>query len=182
MDSYIIFAGIIEQGFGNKLLNAINNATQFGARKIILFFSSLGGNTQEGFALATIIRNCKTPIAIHATNNIDSIANVIYLSAKERTAESYAKFYMHGAMTQGSFDEKQLKEQLMAVKTETTRIAYFISENCNLTLQKVQSMMAEGTSLTAQEALQYGIVQAINHQEIPQQQAGITREDIVIIN
>lgn len=180
MEYYIIFAGVIEQNFGNRLLNAINDAVQKGSTKIIIFFSSIGGNTQEGFALATIIRNCTVPITIHATNNIDSIANVIYLSAKERTAESYAKFYVHGANTTGTFDEKSLKEQLLAVKTETTRIAYYISENCNLTLPKIQSMMQAGTSIPAQEALQYGIVQSIKHIEIPLQ--GIHRHDIVYIN
>lgn len=180
MEFYIVFAGIIEQGFGNRLLNAINLAIQNGSRKIILFLSSNGGSTQEGFTLATIIRNSKIPVAIHATNNIDSIANVIYLSAKERTAESYARFYVHGANTNGTFDEKQLKEQLLAVKTETSRIAYYISENCNLSLQEVQDMMEAGTSLTAQQALQHGIVQNITHLELPQQ--GILREDIVIIN
>src|SRR3989344_8617535 len=146
----------------------------------IILFSSLGGNTQEGFTLATVIRNCPTPIAIHATNNIDSIANVIYLSAKERTAESYAKFYVHGANTTGTFDEKQLKEQSQAVKTETIRIAYYISENSNIGLPEVQSMMEAGTSLTAQEALQRGIVQGIKHMEIPPQD--VLREDIVWIN
>jgi len=180
MDYYIVFAGIIEQNFGNRLLNAINDALQKGSKKIIIFFSSIGGNTQEGFALATIIRNCTIPIAIHATNNIDSIANVIYLSAKERTAESYAKFYVHGANTTGTFDEKSLKEQALAVKTETIRIAYYISENCNLSFPEVQKMMQEGTSITSQEALKHGIVQGIKHLEIPQQ--GIFRQDIVFIN
>lgn len=181
MEYYIMFAGVIEQNFGNRLLNAIYTAAQKGAKKIVLLFSSLGGNTQEGFALATIIRNSHVPILIHATNNIDSIANVIYLSAKERTAESYAKFYMHGTTTTGTFDENKLKEQLTAVKTEATRIAYYVSENSGLGLQQVQNMMREGTSLTAQEALQHGIVQSINHLEIPQQ-GDIQREDIVIIN
>lgn len=103
MDFYIIFAGIIEQNFGNRLLNAISLATQRGASRIVLFFSSLGGSVQEGFTLATVIRNCKTPILIHANNNIDSIANVIYLSAKQRTAESYAKFFMHRSNYAGDF-------------------------------------------------------------------------------
>ncbi len=108
MDFYIIFAGIIEQNFANRLLNAINLAKQKKVTKIIIFFSSLGGNIQEGFTLATVIRNCEIPILIHAVNNIDSIANVIYLSAKEGTAESYAKFFMHGALAQGSFNENKL--------------------------------------------------------------------------
>jgi ATP-dependent protease ClpP protease subunit len=179
MNFYIVFAGIIEQNFGNRLLNAINLAIQKGSSKIILLFSSLGGNVQEGFTLATVIRNSRIPIQIHATNNIDSIANVIFLSAKERTAESYAKFFMHGAIAQGPFNEKQLKGQLPILKTETTRIAYFISENSSLDLQKVQQMMETETSMTAQEALQHGFVQKIDHLEIP---PNSLREDIVVIN
>lgn len=180
MDFYIIFSGIIDQAFATRLFNAINLATQRQAGKIILFFASLGGNIQEGFTLATIIRNCRTPIQIHATNNIDSVANIIYLSAKERTAESYAKFFMHGATVQGIFNEKTIKTQLPILKTETTRIAYFVSENSNLGLPEVQRMMNEETSMTAQEALQHGIVQSISHIEVPQQ--NIMREDIIFIN
>ena len=71
--------------------------------KITIFFSSLGGNIYDGFLLATLIQNSKVSIAIHAVNHIDSIANVVYLAAKERTAESHAKFYLHGASTQGEF-------------------------------------------------------------------------------
>jgi ATP-dependent protease ClpP protease subunit len=177
---YIIFAGIIEPGFGTRLVSAINSAAQKGATRIVLLLSSLGGNIQEGFTLASVIQNSSIPVSIHATNNIDSIANVIYLSAKERTAESYAKFYMHGATCPPvNFDEKGLREQLLAIRTENTRIAYFISENCSLSLRKVQNMMKVGTTMSAQQALQYGIVQSINHVEVP---PGAPREEIVAIN
>jgi ATP-dependent protease ClpP protease subunit len=83
MDYYIVFAGIVEVGFSTRLFTAINKAGTSGATKIIIFLSSLGGNIQEGFTLASIIQNSKIPIAIHANNNIDSIANVIYMSARE---------------------------------------------------------------------------------------------------
>lgn len=182
MDFYVIFAGIIEQNFGNRLIAAINKAATIpGVSKIIMFFSSLGGNIQEGFTIASVIQNSKIPVAVHANNNIDSIANVIYLSAKERTAESYAKFYMHGATTpQMAFDEKGLKEQMLAIKTENARIAQFIFENSALTFKKVQAMMQAGTTITAQQALQCGIVQEISHKEIPQNT--LLKEEIVVIN
>ncbi len=180
MEHYIIFSGIIEPGFSLRLFNAIQNARNIGATKIVLFFSSLGGDINEGFLLASAIQNSKIPVAIHANNNIDSIANVIYLSAKERTAESYAKFYLHGATTaQSAFDEKGLKDQLSAIKTSNSRIAYFISENSNLQLPKVQEMMEIGTTLSAQEALGHGIVKEIVHKEIPQ---NINREEIIAVN
>ena len=126
MEKYIIFEGIIDQQATQRLCQAINNAsTQLPVpNKINILFSSLGGNIYEGFLLASIIQNSKIPISIHATNHIDSIANVIFLSSKERTAESHAKFYLHGATTQGNFDEKALKDQLSSIKTNNSRIAY----------------------------------------------------------
>ena len=180
MDRYIIFSCAIEQGFSTRLFNAIQSAPSIGADRIVLFFSSLGGDIHEGFLLASAIQNSKTPVIIHANNHIDSIANVIYLSAKERTAESYAKFYLHGAATGiSSFDEKGLKDQLSAIKTSNSRIAYFISENSVLPLTKVQEMMDTGTTLSAQEALQQGIVKEIVHREIP---PNINREEIIFVN
>lgn len=180
MDFYIIFAGVIEQGFANRLVTAINNAGTRGATKVIIFFSSLGGNIQEGFTIASVIQNSKIPVSIHANNNIDSIANVIYLSAKERTAESYAKFYLHGAASPAlAFDEKALREQLSAIRTENARIAQFVSENSNLDFRKVQAMMKAGTTMTSQQALGCGIIQEVIHKEIP---VGAILEEIVAIN
>src|SRR5258707_5636044 len=110
-EHYIIFEGMIDINATSQLFQAIEKAKQDGFGRIIIFFSSLGGNIYEGFLLASVIQNSKIPIRIHATNHIDSIANVIYLSAQERTSESYAKFYLHGASTMGNFDEKALKDK-----------------------------------------------------------------------
>lgn len=180
MDYYIVFAGIIEQGFATQLVNAIKKASAIPAvKKIVIIFSSLGGNIQEGFTIASVIQNSTIPILIHANNNIDSIANVIYLSAKERTAESYAKFYLHGATTAGTFDEKGLKEQLLSLRTENARIAQFVSENSGLNFSKVQAIMKAGTTITAQQALESGIVQAVNHRQVP---PGALKEEILAVN
>lgn len=181
MDFYIVFAGIIETGFANRLVVAINKAQSTpGITKINIIFSSLGGNIQEGFAIASVIQNSKVSVAIHANNNIDSIANVIYLSAKERTAESYAKFYLHGAATpQATFDEKGLKEQVLALKTENARIAQFVSENSGLNFKKVQAMMRAGTTITSQQALLCGIVKEVSHKVVP---PGALSEEIIYIN
>lgn len=179
MDYYIIFAGIIELDFARRLVSAIHNAKEAKADKIIILFSSLGGDTQEGFTIASVIQNSEIPISIHASNNIDSIANVIFLSAKERTTESYAKFYLHGSKTKGVFDENGLKEQLSAVRTENHRIAQFVSENSILDFKKVRQMMQDGTTITAQQALEHGMVHSISHKEVP---PGAKREQILAIN
>lgn len=181
MEKFIIFEGTIDQQATLKLVNAIQNAINQApqADKVTVIFSSLGGSIYDGFLLASFIQNSRVPIAIHAVNHIDSIANVVYLSAKERTAESHAKFYMHGASTQGNFDEKALKEQLSSIKTNNSRIAHFVSENSGISLKKVCSMMESGTTVSSQEALKYKIVQKIIHREVP---LDAIREEIIYVN
>ena len=178
--AFIVFEGQIDQQATTRIFNAITQFTAQNFSKIIIFFSSLGGSIYEGFLLATIIQNSKIPIAIHATNHIDSIANVIFLSARERSAESHAKFYLHGASTgNGNFDEKGLREKLSEIKTHNGRIAYFISENTALPLKRVQAMMKAGTSISAQDALKYEIVMEVAHKEIP---TNAVRTEIIYIN
>lgn len=181
MEKFIIFEGKIDQQATLQLVNAIQNATNQipEAKKITIIFSSLGGSIYDGFLLASFIQNSKIPIKIHAVNHIDSIANVIYVSAKERSTESHAKFYMHGASTEGSFDEKALKEQLLSLKTNNNRIAHFVSENSGITLKKVRSMMEVGTTISAQEALKYKMVQKIEHIEVP---PSAIRQEIIYVN
>lgn len=181
MEKFIVFEGNIDQQATLQLVNAIQNLTnqQPQASKITIILSSLGGSIYDGFLLASVIQNSPVPIAIHAVNHIDSIANVIYLAAKERTAESHAKFYLHGASTQGNFDEKALKEQLSSIKTNNSRIAHFISENSGLSFKKVSALMESGTTVSAQEALKHKIVQKIEHREVP---VGAIRVDIVYVN
>lgn len=176
---YIYFEGVISLKTTQKIIEAINKATEKKFEKIIIFLSSWGGNIDNGFLLASIIQNSPIPVSIHATNHIDSIANVIYMSAKERTAESYAKFFMHGASQGGdNYDEKKLKEALSGITASNTRIAYFISENCKVELkvEEVLNIMGEGTTISAQDALNMGIVSQILHKEIP---LGAERENII---
>jgi ATP-dependent protease ClpP protease subunit len=179
MEAYIIFEGIIDQQATQRLVDAINKASTPPTTKIIIFFSSLGGNIYEGFLLSSIIQNSRVPIAIHATNHIDSIANVIYLSSKERSAESHAKFYLHGASVQGNFDEKALKDHLSSVQTNNGRIAYYISENSEMDLESTKSMMETGTTISAQTAQTHKMVHQITHKEIP---ANAPREEIIYVN
>ncbi len=175
---FIFFEGAINREATNLLYRAIQEGIRQNSSKIVIFFSSLGGNIYEGFLLANVIQNSRIPILIHATNHIDSIANVIYLSAKERSAESHAKFYMHGS-SGGGGDIRQLEDNISAVRTNNTRIAYFISENTKLPLEEVKEKMEKGTTLSAQNALQCGITGQIIHREIPN---NAQRQEIIYIN
>lgn len=164
MEHYIRFEGSITPETTSKLVDAISRAKKAEAAKIVIIFSSLGGSIYDGFLLAATIENSKIPITIHAANHVDSIANVIYLSAHERTAEAYAKFYLHGASTaMMAMDEPTLLDQLSSLRANNSRIAHFVAEHSELPLRRVRNLMRKGTTLSAQEALKYKIVHKIRH-------------------
>ncbi len=165
---YIIFEGSIDLDSAKKLYNSLSSVDPQKHKRINLIFSSSGGNIYLGFFLANVIQNFKIPIRIHANNRIDSIANIIYLSAKERTAEAYARFYLHGAsatIIEGY--KKDFEEGVNSLKVENERIAQYIADNTGLSIDDVSKIMEGRGSKSAQEALGYGIVKSIGHLEIP---------------
>lgn len=179
MDYYIRFEGSITPESTARLVEAMKLAKMNDAKKIIILFSSLGGSIYDGFLIANTIETSKIPIQIHATNHIDSIANVIYLSAHERTAESYAKFYLHGASTGVmSMDEHMLLDQLSSLRANNHRIAHYIAEHSALTFSKVRTLMSKGTTVNAQEALKSNIVHKIERLEVP---LDAPLEEIIIV-
>ena len=111
-------------------------------------------------------QNFEIPIRIHANNRIDSIANIVYLSAKERTAEAFARFYLHGASASISGYKKDLEEAVNSLEVENERIAQYVADNTRLSIGEVSKMMEKRGSKSAQEALGFGIVKSITHLEI----------------
>jgi len=178
-EHYIRFEGSITPETTSRLIDAIREAKQSDAEKIVILFSSLGGSIYDGFLVAQTIETSKIPVQIHATNHVDSIANVIYLSAQERTAESYAKFYLHGASTgMMSMDERSLIDQLSSLRTNNHRIAHYIAEHSILPFTRVRALMSKGTTMSAQEAQKYKIVHKLCHMEVP---TGSPMDEIVVV-
>lgn len=176
---YIVFEGEIDLESTKKLYNALTSADPHKYKFINLIFSSTGGSTYFGFFLANTIQNSQIPVRIHANNHIDSIANIIYLSTKERTAEVFARFYIHGALAKVIGYKKDLEEEVNSLKIENERIVQYIADNTDLSFEDIEKMMEERESISAPEALECGIVKSIEHIEIPP--AGVDRIEIPYI-
>ncbi len=171
MEYYIVFQGPIEAKPSLDLVNALLEANNNDdVDHITLLLSSKGGSIYYGLNIATVIKNLKKPIRIHASNEINSIANIIYLSAKERSSESYAKFFLHGASIEGenlNFNLEDLKEQVSSIEVENIRLAKFIFEATGIPMEKIQEMMRIRKSLTAEQAFSAKIVLEVKEEIIP---------------
>lgn len=164
---YIIFQGRIDPKNSQAFIDALYSAKKGGAEKIVVLFSSDGGSIRDGFDIATTIQNFPIPIQMHATNSIASIATVIYMAAKERTAESYARFYYHGAFISMSVFEKDLRVLKRDLGAFNYQIAQFISENTGMNYLEVKKVMNKTQSYTVEDAVKKGMVASVIHLEIP---------------
>ncbi len=182
MEYYILFQGSIEKETSLNLINALLEADDYKeVDRIILLLSSIGGSIYYGFNIATVIKNLKKPIRIHATNEISSIANIIYLSAKERSAESYAKFFLHGASVGGNdinFNIEDLKEHTSSLRVQNERIAKFIFETTDMSLHDTKKLMRKRQSFSAEEAFNAKIVLEVKREQIP---PGALRKNVIYV-
>ena len=171
MEYYIVFQGPIESEPSLGLINALLDANKNDdVDHITLLLSSKGGDIYYGFNIATVIKNLKKPIRIHASNEVSSIANIIYLSAKERSSESFAKFFFHGASIEGknfSFNLEDLQEHLSSIEVENKRLTKFIFETTGMEIKDIEEIMKGRQSLTAEAAFAKKIVLEIKEEIIP---------------
>lgn len=170
MEYYIVFQGPIEREPSLALINALLEADEKeNVGHITVLLSSIGGSIYYGFNIATVIKNLKKSVRIHATNEVSSIANIIYLSAKERSAESYAKFFLHGASIEGNFNLnlEDLNEHVSSMIVQNGRLAKFIFEATDMSLEDVEKLMLNRKSLSAEEAFDRKIVLEIKDEQIP---------------
>ncbi len=138
---------------------------------IYWLFSSPGGNVDAGITLYNYLRALPVEIIMHNTGNIDSIANVVFLSADIRYTCVHSSFLFHGivwnfaansAMTKG-----QLFEIISGINLSESKISGIITERTKLTPPEIAALFAQGESKDAVFALSNRFVCEIKNPDIP---------------
>jgi len=93
---YVVhFMAPINQNTANMLMDRVLNAVTHGATEVRIHISSEGGSTHYGFALNNFLRSLTVPLVMHNIGNIQSMANVLFLSAPRRLVAPNARFLIH---------------------------------------------------------------------------------------
>ena len=114
-----------------------------------------------------------SPFDTHAYNfgSVDSIGVVIFCAGSRRLCVPHARFLIHPVQfnTQGNaaFDEKQLDEHLKGLRIDQENIARVISDTTGKVLHKVEEDMINRTTLSPQQAKDYGLVHDIQSTLFP---------------
>lgn len=138
---------------------------------IYCLFSSFGGNVDSGIILYNFIRSLPVEFVMHNTGSIDSIANVIFLSADTRYASLHSSFLFHGIVqnvnASSSLTKNTLQEWLSGINVSESKIAGIIAERTNLTTDEVKALFYQGEVKGTEYALEKGIVSEIKNPVIP---------------
>lgn len=168
---YIIYQAGVNHDTATRLMAAITNALNAGVTEINVLISSPGGNVFDGMNVASLIKSSSANIIIHNVGQIDSIAGVIFAAGNVRRSNLTSTFLFHGVMANfsgpSSLTEAQLEERLATLKRDRENIAKNISQYAGVNIDTVNDLMKAGSIITAQDALQIGLVQEICDAQIP---------------
>jgi ATP-dependent Clp protease protease subunit len=138
---------------------------------LYIHFASGGGDVDSGFVLYNYLTSLQgqMPVVMHNTGTVDSIANVVFLGARERYAAPNASFLFHGVSMNfnGAQNGTMLREALSRMEGMEQRIAATIMQHTALSLPELRQLFAQGQSKNVDFALEKGVIQAVRNPTIP---------------
>jgi ATP-dependent Clp protease, protease subunit len=139
--------------------------------QLYCLFSSPGGGVEAGIALYNFLRALPVEIVMHNTGNIDSIANVVFLSASTRLAAVHSSFMFHGVnwnfAANTGMNRGQLAETVSGLDASEAKIRGIIADRTTLTAEEIKSLFAQGETKSSEWALGKGIISAVKDPVIP---------------
>lgn len=117
----------------DQMLTGLNYQDDNRANKILIKFSSGGGDLQSGFTLYNFIRSIspRVPISIVNMGDIDSIAVICYLAVDTRLVVPNSRFLLHDFhwnFSAGSVDHSRLTEHVASLDFDVKRYCDIFKE------------------------------------------------------
>ncbi|MGF1740594.1 ATP-dependent Clp protease proteolytic subunit [Vibrio profundum] len=127
---------------------------------ITLFINSQGGHVEAGDSIHDFIKFIKSEVLVIGSGYVASAGTHIYLSAKKENRFSLpnTRFMIHQPSGGGRGSASDLQIQMQQIMEMKERIARITSEATGQQIEKVRKDMNRDFWLTAEEALEYGIV------------------------
>ncbi|MBN4050328.1 ATP-dependent Clp protease proteolytic subunit [Desulfobulbus sp. AH-315-M07] len=126
--------------------------------EVKLVVDSPGGIVTSGFAIVDAMQGVRSPIATQCIGRANSMAAVVLAAGemKRRSVFPRARIMVHQP-----FDCSDGERSLLDVEWAREEIASFLASRCDKTVEQVSADLERERSFSANEALAYGIVDAI---------------------
>jgi len=137
--------------------------------EISLYINSPGGSVDDTMAIYDTIRYVGSPVATYCIGRAQSGAAVILAAGTKgkRYALAHAKVMLHqpwGGVSGQAADIKIQAEEILKAKKMINEI---LSKHTGQPVEKIASETERDRYMTADEALQYGLIDEVLHEERP---------------
>ena len=151
----------------NGLIDFVEQKLREGIKRFALLISSPGGEVTPGVTAYNFLKGIPAEIITYNLGAVDSVATVLYCVGSKRYCAPQSRFLLHGVVTgmqAGAFDERALSERVKSLQSDRSIISRVVADACQRPLEKVEQDMLQGTLLTAQEAIDYGLAHEMRQQ------------------
>lgn len=135
-------------------------------KTIELSINSAGGSCLEGFAIYDAVRAQEGCTIIgEVIGECSSMASIILMAASVRRAHPNSRICIHKPRFMDFYTPTMTEEEALKIYNdlhdETERLKKIYLERTNMTEEQLEALMSEDRYITAEEALQYGVITEI---------------------
>lgn len=130
-------------------------------KPIYLYIYSPGGDLDVCYALVDVIRGSKTPIIGVNVGNAFSSACYMFLACHKRYVLPHSQFVVHKGSAGMSGNYAELAASFDAYKKQIEEMTSYLLETTSLTREEIEGHMVTDWWVSAEEAVQNGMADAI---------------------
>lgn len=130
-------------------------------KPITIYLNTNGGDVFIGLILSEIIKKSVTPVHITVLANAASMGGVILVSGHRRYAYEFSNILIHDGSLGLSGSRNKVKDNMKFYDEKDKQLKDFVLNNTKITEEKYDSMEDREWWITAQDALELGIVDEI---------------------
>ena len=174
MTEFNILGTIDSYNESRAALNAALSGSE--GQEVVFNIASEGGDVLEGLALAAMIADYKGNTVAKGFGIVASIATVVMLAADKKYMSKSGFFMIHNSWTYTAGSAQELNKDISILeKIDAQLLSVYVSQieaagklidgDYTKTEKKVKKMMDAETWLTAEEAMDLGLIDGIIEQE-----------------
>lgn len=171
MEKAIRFMAQVNAQTSDLLFKTIDDQVTQGMSRLHLLLSTPGGSVFHGLSIHNYLRGIPIPVHTYNFGSVDSIGVVIYCAGERRYTVPHSRFLIHSVKFningKTSMDEKQIEEHLKAVRIDQRNIARVMADTTGRPVESFEHDMVDRTTLSPEQALDYGLAHEIRQQLLP---------------
>lgn len=163
------FSGVIDDEGVTRLASAFNLAVNEGTEEVHLCISSPGGLVHSGIYLYNHIRALPLRVVMYNIGSVASIAVAIFVAAEERYCSPHGVFMIHptSLQPQAGMTAPLIQTYLNAALADDVRTEEILRERTRIPDTALSDRRSKDVYITAQEAVAFGIVDALRDFTLP---------------